>query len=105
MKAVATSLFVVAAVIFIVARAQETGGNAWGYVRATAEAAMVGALADWFAVTALFKHPMGLPIPHTAIVKKRKDEIGASLGGFVQDNFLTRSVITERLQDAHLAHR
>jgi uncharacterized membrane-anchored protein YjiN (DUF445 family) len=66
---------------------------------------MVGALADWFAVTALFKHPLGLPIPHTAIIKKRKDEIGASLGGFVQENFLTREVVTERLADAGIAAR
>ncbi len=102
---VATSMLVVAAVIFVFARRLEVDGNAWGYVRATAEAAMVGALADWFAVTALFKHPLGIPIPHTAIVQKRKDEIGASLGAFVQDNFLTRSVITERLQEAHLAQR
>ncbi len=105
MKVVATSLFVVAAIIFAVARSLEGDGNNWGYVRATAEAAMVGALADWFAVTALFKHPLGIPIPHTAIVKKRKDEIGASLGSFVQDNFLTRSVITERLREANLAER
>ena len=105
MKTLATSLFLLAAVIFVVARTQEVDDNAWGYVRATAEAAMVGALADWFAVTALFKHPLGIPIPHTAIVKKRKDEIGASLGSFVQDNFLTRSVMTERIQEAHLARR
>ena len=105
MKMFATSLFLVAAVIFVLAKSQEVDGNAWGYVRATAEAAMVGALADWFAVTALFKHPLGIPIPHTAIVKKRKNEIGVSLGSFVQDNFLTRSVITERLQEADLAHR
>ncbi len=105
MKMMATSLLVIAAVIFVVARRLEVDGNAWGYVRATAEAAMVGALADWFAVTALFKHPLGVPIPHTAIIQKRKDEIGASLGAFVQDNFLTRSVITERLREANLAER
>ncbi len=105
MKMVATSLFVLAAVVFLVARILEESNSGWGYVRATAEAAMVGALADWFAVTALFKHPLGLPIPHTAIIQKRKDEIGASLGGFVRDNFLTREVVTERLASADLAKR
>ena len=105
MKRLATSLFVLAAVIFVIARYLEGDGGNWGYVRATAEAAMVGALADWFAVTALFKHPLGIPIPHTAIIRKRKDEIGSSLGSFVQDNFLTRSVLTERLQEADLARR
>ncbi len=105
MKVMATSLLVIAAVIFVIARRLEVDANAWGYVRATAEAAMVGALADWFAVTALFKHPLNLPIPHTAIIQKRKDEIGASLGSFVQDNFLTRPVITERLREANLAER
>ncbi len=105
MKVVATALFVLAAVIFVLARAFEDE-QAWlGYVRATAEAAMVGALADWFAVTALFRHPLGIPIPHTAIIKKRKDEIGASLGGFVEQNFLTRSLVTERLAAAGLAGR
>jgi uncharacterized membrane-anchored protein YjiN (DUF445 family) len=105
MKAVATGLFVLAAVIFFVAKALEEANPWLGYVRATAEAAMVGALADWFAVTALFRHPLGIPIPHTAIVKRRKDEIGASLGGFVEANFLTRDVVSERLADAGLASR
>jgi uncharacterized membrane-anchored protein YjiN (DUF445 family) len=105
MKAFATGLLVFAAVVFVFARWAETE-RAWaGYVRATAEAAMVGAIADWFAVTALFKHPMGLPIPHTAIIKKRKDQIGASLGGFVRDHFLTREVVSERLEAAHLGRR
>ncbi len=105
MKAVATGLLVFAAFVFVFARWAETE-RAWaGYVRATAEAAMVGAIADWFAVTALFKHPMGLPIPHTAIIKKRKDQIGASLGGFVRDHFLTREVVSERLEAADLGRR
>ena len=68
-----------------------------GYVRALAEAAMVGGIADWFAVTALFRHPLGVPIPHTAIIPARKDRIGRSLGGFVQANFLSREVLTARL--------
>ena len=66
---------------------------------------MVGALADWFAVTALFRHPLGLPIPHTAIIPRRKDQIGRSLGEFVQGNFLTREVITERLAGVHVGER
>jgi uncharacterized membrane-anchored protein YjiN (DUF445 family) len=109
MKRVATSLLVVAAVIFLAARALEVGDGepwaGWGYIRATAEAAMVGALADWFAVTALFRHPLGLPIPHTAIVRRRKDQIGESLGGFVEANFLTREVLGERLTSAELGRR
>lgn len=105
MKAVATGLLVVAAVIFVLARWAEEERVWAGYVRATAEAAMVGAIADWFAVTALFKHPLGIPIPHTAIIKKRKDQIGASLGGFVKDNFLTREVVSERLEEAGLGRR
>ena len=63
--------------------------GAWGFVNAAAEAAMVGALADWFAVTALFRHPLGLPVPHTAIIPKRKDALGRSLQEFVTENFLT----------------
>lgn len=76
-----------------------------GYVRATAEAAMVGGLADWFAITALFRHPLGIPIPHTAIIPRRKDRIGRSLGGFVQNNFLSREVIALRLQSLRVAER
>jgi uncharacterized membrane-anchored protein YjiN (DUF445 family) len=98
MKRLATGLFLVAAAVFLtcVLLGEETG--AWvGYVRATAEASMVGALADWFAVTALFRHPLRLPIPHTAIIPRKKDQIGASLGAFVQENFLTRAVVEEKL--------
>jgi len=70
----------------------------WLWVAAFAEAAMVGALADWFAVTALFRHPLGLPIPHTAIIARRKDEIGESLAVFVAENFLQEKVLGQRLQ-------
>ena len=73
MKLIALSLLLAAAVVYVIARANEDEGAAWGYIRAFAEAAMVGALADWFAVTALFRHPLGLPIPHTAIIPNRKD--------------------------------
>jgi uncharacterized membrane-anchored protein YjiN (DUF445 family) len=105
MKVTATGLLLLAAVTYAVTQALESR-HAWlGYVRATAEAAMVGALADWFAVTALFRRPLGLPIPHTAIIQTRKDQIGASLGGFVRDNFLTAEVVSERLRHADLARR
>jgi uncharacterized membrane-anchored protein YjiN (DUF445 family) len=76
-----------------------------GYVRAFAEAAMIGALADWFAVTALFRHPLGIPIPHTAIIPNRKDRIGRSLGEFVQGEFLNHDVIVDRLEGLNVADR
>src|SRR5437763_12662699 len=74
-------------------------------VRATSEAAMVGGLADWFAVTALFRHPLGIPIPHTAIVAQRKDRIGRSLGNFVGNNFLARDVIARQLAGIKIGER
>ncbi len=97
MKAIATGLLIGMAVVFGISFAlQETHG--WlQYVRAAAEGGMVGALADWFAVTALFRHPMGVPIPHTAIIPRKKDQIGESLGGFVQENFLSDEVIGAKL--------
>jgi uncharacterized membrane-anchored protein YjiN (DUF445 family) len=85
----ATSLFVLMGLIFIVSNFFEADSLALSYIKASAEAGMVGALADWFAVVALFKHPLGLPIPHTAIIKANKDRLGKSLGNFVRDNFLT----------------
>ena len=98
MKRLATGLFLLAAAVFLVCVLLGEDAGAWvGYVRATAEASMVGALADWFAVTALFRHPLGLPIPHTAIIPRKKDQIGESLGTFVQQNFLTRAVVEEKL--------
>lgn len=106
MKLVAGSMLVIAAVIFLIARGFE--GEEVGiadYVRATAEAAMVGALADWFAVTALFRHPLRLPIPHTAIIPKRKNDIGEGLGHFVQSNFLTGEVVAEKLSSVQMSKR
>jgi uncharacterized membrane-anchored protein YjiN (DUF445 family) len=103
MKVVATSLLVAAAIVYVVARTSEDRAPWVGYVRATAEAAMVGALADWFAVTALFRHPLGIPIPHTAIIPERKDQIGRSLGEFVQGNFLSADVLGGRLTDIDVA--
>jgi len=103
MRIVATSLLGLAFVVFVVTNGHASG---WlGYVHTASEAAMVGALADWFAVTALFKHPLGLPIPHTALVKKRKDELGRSLEEFVGDNFLTEEIARERLAAAQVGLR
>ena len=93
MKRLALGLLVFVTVVFLLARWQEEHHGWLGYVRAFSEAAMIGALADWFAVTALFRHPLGIPIPHTAIIPHRKDQIGESLGNFVQENFLTREVL------------
>jgi uncharacterized membrane-anchored protein YjiN (DUF445 family) len=101
----ATGLLIAAGVLFLVARWFESR-HAWlGYVRAFAEAAMVGGLADWFAVTALFRRPLGLPIPHTAIVPTRKDRIGRSLGLFVQRNFLSPEVVGAKLRAAKVGEK
>jgi len=105
MKRTATGLLVAVTIVFLVTRVLEDRAPWLGFVRATAEAAMVGAIADWFAVTALFRHPLGLPIPHTAIIPNRKDDIGRGLGTFVQQNFLTREVVEERLAGFSLAAR
>ncbi len=105
MKLGATGLLLFAAAVFVGARILEGHNAAWGYLRATAEAAMVGGLADWFAVTALFRHPLGLPIPHTALIPTRKDALGRSLGEFVEQNFLASDAIAERLRAAHIARR
>src|SRR5262245_18145426 len=95
MKTVTLSFLLGATVIFLVCRwAQSNGAAEWvGYVGAAAEAGMIGALADWFAVTALFKYPMGIPIPHTAIIKRKKDQLGEGLGTFVRENFLSPDVV------------
>ena len=105
MKRRATGLLIGATVLFVVTLVLERTYPWLGFVRATAEAAMVGGLADWFAITALFRHPLGIPIPHTAIIPSRKDRIGRSLGGFVQNNFLSREVIAARLHGLRIAER
>jgi uncharacterized membrane-anchored protein YjiN (DUF445 family) len=105
MKTVATGLLAVMAVIFLVAFALQDQYPWLQYVRAAAEGGMVGALADWFAVTALFKYPMGLKIPHTAIIPRKKDQIGTSLGQFVEENFLAESVVQQKLSSLGLAQR
>jgi uncharacterized membrane-anchored protein YjiN (DUF445 family) len=106
MKGVAAGLLVAAAVVYVLAWQAEDGGAAWiGYVRAAAEASMVGALADWFAVTALFRRPLGLPVPHTAIIPTRKDQLGAGLGDFVGTHFLSEQVVRDRLRAVGVAGR
>jgi uncharacterized membrane-anchored protein YjiN (DUF445 family) len=105
MKRFATGLFVFVTIIFVVTRLLEERYPWLAPIRAMSEAAMVGALADWFAVTALFRRPMGLPIPHTAIVPTRKDRIGVSLGGFVQNNFLSRELIGAKLRAIGVSRR
>jgi len=105
MKRRATGLLVVMAGVFVAAWLLE-GAHPWlGYVRATAEAGMVGGVADWFAITALFRRPLNLPIPHTAIIPQRKDRIGRSLGNFVQNNFLSPEVLRAKLRAARLSRR
>ncbi|HEX7658078.1 MAG TPA: DUF445 domain-containing protein, partial [Pseudonocardiaceae bacterium] len=104
MKLIATGFLLVATVIYVVTTM--LGGEGWlGYVKAAAEASMVGALADWFAVTALFRHPLGIPIPHTAIIPNRKDALGESLGDFVGTNFLSEEVVRDRLRRVDVAQR
>jgi len=105
MRWLALGLLLLMAAVFIVTSIYSTLWPGLGYVRAFAEAAMIGALADWFAVTALFRHPLGIPIPHTAIVPKRKNEIGANLARFVRDSFLTPQVVQQRLAQVDFAHR
>ncbi|MFL6155478.1 MAG: DUF445 domain-containing protein [Marmoricola sp.] len=102
MKSVAFGLLLLAAVVYLVTRDH---GGFWGYVNAGAEASMVGAIADWFAVTALFRHPLGLPVPHTALIPRKKDEFGRSLEDFVAENFLQESIIRERIDAAGVAAR
>jgi len=105
MKNIALGLLIAMAVIFCFAFALQQHYPWLQYVRAAAEGGMVGALADWFAVTALFKYPMGLKIPHTAIIPNRKDEIGASLGEFVETNFLSEEVVSKKLANTAIAQK
>jgi uncharacterized membrane-anchored protein YjiN (DUF445 family) len=100
MRSLATGLLVFAAIVYFATRGTE---GLLGYVNAGAEASMVGAIADWFAVTALFKHPLGLPVPHTAIIPKRKESLGASLQDFVAENFLNEEVVRERVATAQVS--
>ncbi len=97
MKLLAVGLLMLAALVYVVATLLEPRHAAWGYVAAAAEAAMIGALADWFAVVALFRHPLGLPIPHTAIIPANKDRLGRRLAEFLDQHFLTRERVDEAL--------
>lgn len=108
MKMVALGFLIGASGVFLACRWAQahTSAGVWvGYVSAAAEAGMVGALADWFAVTALFKHPLGIPIPHTAIIKRKKDQLGEGLGTFVRENFLSPAVVETKLRDAQVPGR
>jgi uncharacterized membrane-anchored protein YjiN (DUF445 family) len=102
MRTVAVGLLVFAAVVYVATLGMD---GFWGFVNAGAEASMVGAIADWFAVTALFKHPLGLPIPHTALVPKRKNELGKGLEEFVAENFLQEDIIRDRIGVARISAR
>jgi uncharacterized membrane-anchored protein YjiN (DUF445 family) len=105
MKLLATGLLALVTLVFLISAYFEARFDWVGYINATAEAAMVGAIADWFAVTALFKHPMGLKIPHTAIIPTRKDEIAGQFGEFVQSNFLSEAVVGEKIRSMNLSRR
>ena len=108
MKVVALGFLIGATGVFLACRWAQVhaGAGAWvGYVGGAAEAGMVGALADWFAVTALFKHPLGIPIPHTAIIMRKKDQLGEGLGTFVRENFLSPPVVETKLRDAQVPGR
>jgi len=103
MQRAAAGLLVLALAVFCVARSLLARHPAWGYVAAFAEAAMVGAVADWFAVVALFRHPLGIPVWHTAIIPNSKDEIGRNLGRFVESHFVTEDGIAQRIRQANPA--
>jgi uncharacterized membrane-anchored protein YjiN (DUF445 family) len=102
MRTVAGGLLVLAAIVYVATMDQD---GVLGFVNAAAEASMVGAIADWFAVTALFRHPLGIPIPHTALIPKRKDDLGRGLEQFVGENFLQEAIIRERIGDAAISRR
>ena len=105
MRQAATGLLLAAVGLLAVAHALRARHPAWGYVAAFAEAAMVGAMADWFAVVALFKRPLGLPIWHTAIIPNSKDDIGRNLGAFVENHFITEDAISGKIRQADPAAR
>src|SRR5947207_6657955 len=101
----ATALLVGVTALFVAVTVVGAHGTLLGYVQAGAEASMVGGVADWFAVTALFRRPLGLPIPHTALIVERKDQFAATLGDFVVENFLNGDVLAERIRSASLVSR
>src|SRR5262249_32284707 len=101
----ATGLLVLVAAALVTVTVLSSGDGGWGYVVAGLEASMVGGLADWFAVGALFGRPWGVPVPHTAGIPGRKDSFGETLGGFVQDNLLPSEAIVERIRAAEVSRR
>jgi uncharacterized membrane-anchored protein YjiN (DUF445 family) len=105
MKWRATGLLVVMAVAFVVVTVFGDTTGWTGYLQAAVAASLVGGIADWFAVTAVFRHPLGLPIPHTAVIVERKDKFGETLGAFVQENFLSPDAMSARLREARVAER
>jgi uncharacterized membrane-anchored protein YjiN (DUF445 family) len=107
MKGIALAFLIVAGGIYLLARSMEADGGPayWGYVSAAAEAGVVGGLADWFAVTALFRHPLGIPIPHTALIPNKKDQLGESLSTFVHGNFLSADNVTDKVTRARPSMR
>src|SRR3954451_5343725 len=102
MRTLAVALLLFAAVVYVATLGRD---GFWGFVNAGAEASMVGAIADWFAVTALFKHPLGLPVPHTALIPRRKEMLGRSLEEFVGENFLSETILRERIASADPSRR
>jgi uncharacterized membrane-anchored protein YjiN (DUF445 family) len=105
MKRRATGLLVVMAVAFVLVTIFGDTTGWTGYLQAAVAASLVGGIADWFAVTAVFRHPLGLPVPHTAVIVERKDKFGETLGAFVQENFLNPETMSERLRDARISER
>ncbi|MGW9022350.1 DUF445 domain-containing protein [Leucobacter chromiiresistens] len=105
MQAIAVGLLIAMAVVFVVSFILQARYPGWGFVRAASEGGMVGALADWFAVTALFRHPLGLKIPHTNLISQKKDDIGEGLGSFVEENFLADDVVHGKLAEISGARR
>jgi len=104
MRIIATSLLILMAIIFVIGNHMENRYDGhWGFLRAFAEAGMVGGLADWFAVTALFRHPLSIPIPHTAIIPNNKDRIGETLAGFLHRNFLTTRIVARKVRNMDVA--
>jgi uncharacterized membrane-anchored protein YjiN (DUF445 family) len=103
MRWTATGMLAAMALLFFSSYPYIGGHPAWGYANAFAEAAMVGGLADWFAVTALFRHPLGIPIPHTAIIPENKDRIADTMAQFLQENFLTPAVVARRMAGMNVA--
>lgn len=105
MRTLALSLLILAALIFLATHIFTDNTGVWGFVSRASEAAMIGAIADWFAVTALFRHPLGLHIPHTAIIPRKKDTLGASLSAFVAANFLHAEAVSTKIRSAEVSLR